>query len=140
QISDPCCRCRSVIALAIVVWHRRPRRCSAFPIAAMSRALGDSGNLNRPPPPFLEFCCKQRHLHHFTQGWPLRGAWVALGWPKGGPWVTQSQTQSQSQSAEGRDFLMSRGAKIAAQQTVIVSDRRSREPNDLNQAKPTADC
>jgi hypothetical protein len=26
--------------------------------------------------------------------------------------------------------------KIAAQQTVIVSDRRSREPNDLDQAKP----
>jgi hypothetical protein len=31
---------------------------------------------------------------------------------------------------------MPRGAKIAAQQTVIVSDRRSREPNDLYQAKP----
>jgi hypothetical protein len=32
--------------------------------------------------------------------------------------------------------LMPRGAKIAAQQTVIVSDRRSREPNDPDQAKP----
>jgi hypothetical protein len=31
---------------------------------------------------------------------------------------------------------MPRGAKIAAQQTVIVSERRSRESNDLNQAKP----
>jgi hypothetical protein len=31
---------------------------------------------------------------------------------------------------------MPRGAKIAAQQTVLVSDRRSREPNDLDQAKP----
>jgi hypothetical protein len=31
---------------------------------------------------------------------------------------------------------MPRGAKIAAQQTVIVSDRHSRESNDLNQAKP----
>jgi hypothetical protein len=31
---------------------------------------------------------------------------------------------------------MPRGAKIAAQQIVIVSDRRSREPNDLSQAKP----
>jgi len=38
--------------------------------------------------------------------------------------------------AEGRNSLMPRGAKIAAQQTVIVSDRRSREPNDLDQAKP----
>jgi hypothetical protein len=34
-------------------------------------------------------------------------------------------------SAEGRKLKKPRGATIAALQTVIVSERRSREPNDL---------
>src|SRR6185437_624445 len=65
--------------------------------------LPDFGQFRRsvfsaPNPHFSNFCCKQRRLHDFTQGWPLRGAWVAPGWRKGGPWVPQTQ----SQSAEGR--------------------------------------
>jgi len=35
-------------------------------------------------------------------------------------------------SAEGRNFKKPRGVMIAAPQTVIVSERRSRESNDLN--------
>jgi hypothetical protein len=62
----------------------------------------------------------------------LGGPCATLGWPKGDPWVTQSQTQS----AEGRKALKLRGAKTAALPTVIVSKRRSREPNDLNRRSP----
>ena len=48
-----------------------------------------------PHPPFLTFCCKQRHLFQSTLGSPLRDAWVALGPRLGHPSATQSQTQSQ---------------------------------------------
>jgi hypothetical protein len=60
-------------------------------------------------------------------GWPLRGPWVAQGWPKPNP---------NPESAEGRSLNMPRGPKIAAHPTVIVSERRSRESNDPEQAKP----
>jgi hypothetical protein len=94
--------------------------------------VGDRRALRAHPPPIFQLLLQTKHLSNSTLGRPLRGAWVALGWPKGDPWVTQTQTQT----AEGRNSLMPRGAKIAAQQTVIVSERRSRESNDLNQAKP----
>jgi hypothetical protein len=45
------------------------------------------------------------------------------------PKVTQA-------SAEGRKDFKPRGAKTAAPQSVIVSERWNREPNDLNQAEP----
>jgi len=51
-----------------------------------------------PTPLFFNLRCKQKHLLNFTQGRPLRGAWVALGWPLGHPSVTQSQSQSQAGS------------------------------------------
>jgi hypothetical protein len=44
-----------------------------------------------------------KHLFNSTLGPPLRDAWVALGPRLGHPRATQSQTQSQSKSAEGRD-------------------------------------
>ena len=42
--------------------------------------------------------------------------------------------------AEGRKLKKPRGATIAALQTVIVSERRSREPNDLKLGSEQAEC
>jgi hypothetical protein len=80
-----------------------PWQVFALPIP---RDVGDSGDRRAwraTPPAFFHFCCKQRYLAESTLGPPLRRAWVALAWPLGGPRVTQSQTQSQTQSAEGRN-------------------------------------
>jgi len=90
--------------------------------------------ISPPHPAFFQLLLQIKHFRYSTLGSPLGDAWASLASRLGHPRATQSQTQSQS--AEGRNFLMPRGAKIAAQQTVIVSDRRSREPNDLDQAKP----
>src|SRR6478736_5763370 len=54
------------------------------------------------PTPFFQLLLQTKHLLNFTQGWPLRGAWVALGPRLGHPRATQSHTQSQG-SAEGRN-------------------------------------
>jgi hypothetical protein len=59
---------------------------------------------NSPPPPIFQLLLQTKHFLYSTLGRPLRGAWVALGWPKGDPWVTQTQSQTQSQSAEGCKF------------------------------------
>jgi len=56
----------------------------------------DSGDLALPPPLFFDFRCKQSTYSIRRLGLPC----ATLGWPLGHPWVTQ--TQSQSQSAEGR--------------------------------------
>ena len=61
-----------------------------------------------PTRPFFNFCCKQSTFINLTLGPPLRHAWVALRPPLGHPRVTQSQTQSQTQSAEGRKPPISR--------------------------------
>src|SRR5579859_1158926 len=66
-------------------------------------------------------------------------AWVIQACPR----VTQTQSQSQTQSAEGRKLLKLRGAMTAALPTVIVSERCNREPNDLRpelQIWLTASC
>jgi hypothetical protein len=58
-----------------------------------------------PTPPFSCFCCKQRRFPQSSLGPPLGDAWVALGPRLGHPRAIQSQTQSQSQQAEGRKIL-----------------------------------
>ena len=72
-----------------------------------------------PHPAFFQLLLQTKPLVLFD-------AWEALAWRLGGPSVTQSQ--SQSQSAEGRNLLKLRGANFAAPQTVIVSERRYRGP------------
>ena len=150
------------VAIAISRCARRSRLAMVFnfPILATSAILA----IPSPPhPAFFQLLLQTKHLFNSTFGPPLRHAWVALGPPLGHPWVTQSQSQTQSQSAEGRKPKKPRGAKpgsppspvlawrggtIAAIQTVIVlcrwpkaralsaveGERRSREPNDLNLA------
>src|SRR5690349_5445952 len=55
-----------------------------------------------PHPPFLNFCCKQNCLFNFDPRVTLRDAWVA-----------QSQSQTQSQSAEGRKLPKTRNATVS---------------------------
>jgi hypothetical protein len=86
----------------------------------------------------------------------MRGPWAALGWPLGHPWVTQGSPNPNPKQAEGRNQKPC-GAKlcpgrarcwlgvveIRRTQIVIVSERRSREPNDPEWRSlpiPIADC
>jgi hypothetical protein len=57
-----------------------------------------------PTPSFFNSLLQTKDFCKSTLGWPLRGPWVTLGWPLGHPRATQSQ--SQSQSAEGRKQLL----------------------------------
>jgi hypothetical protein len=60
-----------------------------------------------PRPAFFLFLLQTKTLFESTQAWPLRHAWVALARRLGHPRATQSQTQS----AEGRSLLKTRGVK-----------------------------
>jgi hypothetical protein len=93
-----------------------------------------------PTPAFFPFLLQTKHLSKSTLAWRLGGPCVALGWRLGGPRVAHSQTQSQQ--AEGRKREAVRRT-IAALQIVIVSERRSREPNDPERRSlpiPVAEC
>jgi hypothetical protein len=64
-------------------------------VSAVSFCLSDHGDCG--PPPYFSAFVKNKGQ---TVNRPLGGACATLGWPLRGPWVAQSQTQSQS--AEGR--------------------------------------
>jgi hypothetical protein len=86
--------------------------------------------LGGPPPPFFQLLLKTKLLLQIdawvAPAWPLGGAWVAQGWPKGDP--IPIPIPSRQRVAVIQEL---RGATTAALPTVIVSERRSREPNDL---------
>jgi hypothetical protein len=77
-----------------------------------------------PHPAFFQLLLQTKHFRHSTQGWPLRGPWVALGWPLRGPWVTQGPPSPKPNRQRVANLKKPRGAIIAALQTVIVSERR----------------
>ena len=85
-----------------------------------------------PHPAFFQLLLQTKHFRKSTLGPPLGHAWGPLGHP----WATKgprTQTQTQTQSAEGRKPEKMRGAIIAAPQTVIVSKRDlTAKSNDLN--------
>jgi hypothetical protein len=85
------------------------RKIAALPTVIVSdRCNRESNDLNRrsqpiPPARFFRFCCKQRLCSNRLTGGPCVTLGVALGPPKA--------TQAQSQSAEGRNLLKTRGVK-----------------------------
>jgi hypothetical protein len=89
------------------------RKIAALPTVIVSdRCNRESNDLNRrsqpiPPRPIFSFLLQTKTLFKSTQAWPLRDAWVALGPRLGHPRATQSQ----SQSAEGRNLLKTRSVK-----------------------------
>jgi hypothetical protein len=97
------------------------RKVLSFPILAIFA----------PSPPFFELLLQTKDFCHSTLGPPLRDAWAALGPRLGHPRVTQSQTQSQTQWAEGR-IEKPCGAKPGPPASAIFAcwGEAAREPND----------
>ena len=88
------------LALLIRIISANQWQGSAFPDHQMSRSPDHPISVP-PSPAFFQLLLKTKHFRHSTLGPPLRHAWVALGPRLGHPRATQSQTQSQS--AEGRE-------------------------------------
>jgi hypothetical protein len=91
--------------------------------------VGDYGDLDLPTP---LFCISVENKGPSTN-LPMRDPCVTLGCPLGGPSVAQGPPNPRPNPKIGRGSQLVKAArrKFAAPQTVIVSDRRSREPNDL---------
>src|SRR5579859_8023414 len=83
---DPCHPCKSVMS----VW---------FSILVITRFWQFRRSPVRPTPHFSTFVANKTTCSIRPKGDPC----VTLGWPRRDPWVTQSQSQTQSHSAEGRN-------------------------------------
>jgi len=117
--TSPKVRQRVAIRRRRAAHNRRASTC--HPERAVVFATNEGPKLAKPtsPTPIFQVLLQTKHLSNFTQGWPLRHAWVALGSRLGHPRVTQ--TQSQSQSAEGRNRCFNRRPV----------DRRRRGPRNV---------